>query len=210
MSTGKPTGAHLLRRLRMSRGWSWDQLAQQLRDLARDLRFARIGTNSLTSIKRNIARWEAGSIIPGHQYQLLLAHTYARTPSGTVALGPGSDFHQLLDALADLGVDQTRLDELNTTVTATATDTGMNLLAFLSSPFRTELARALARPKSLDTPIVNGLRAATDAINQQIGSVPFVRLHLAQSAIVDACRQLLDSDQPEPLRSRLRQTSSAA
>ncbi|MFD0853193.1 hypothetical protein ACFQ07_13210, partial [Actinomadura adrarensis] len=27
---------------------------------------------------------------------------------------------------------------------------------------------------------------------------------------VDACRQLLDSDQPEPLRSRLRQTSSAA
>jgi len=201
----------MLRRLRVSRGWSWDQLAGELRDLARQLRFGRIGANSLAGIKRNIARWESGATIPGDQYQVLLAHAYARTPSGSVELGPGSEYRQLLTALAELGVDQPRLDELDRTVGTIATGNGMNLLTFLGGgQLRAQLAEALARRGAIDLPTVHALRAASDAVNQQIGSIPFVRLHLAQSAIVDACRHLLSGDVPELVRPHLRQAASSA
>ncbi|MFF5264249.1 multiprotein-bridging factor 1 family protein [Actinomadura viridis] len=210
MSPGNRQAAEQLRRLRTARGWSWDQLAVRLRDLARNLRFSRIGSNSVTSIKRTIARWEAGKSRPGEQYQMLLAHAYARTPLGAVELGPGSDFHELLDVLATFGIDRARVDEVASSVAATATDGGMNPLAFLGAPLRAELGAALARPDAVDIPLIDALGAAGDAVNHQIGSVPFVRLHLAQAAIVDACRHLMTGNQPPPVRARLRQVAGAA
>lgn len=208
MNAENRPGAQTLRRLRTSRGWSWDQLAEHLRGLARQLKFARIGENSLSSIKRSIARWEAGQK-PGDQYQLLLAHAYARTPLGAVALGPGSDFRELLDAFALMGVEPERLDELANTVAVSATDSGISLLAFLGSPLQVEIAAALARPSAVELSVIDGLQAAGNAVNSKIGSVPFVRLHLAQAAIVDACRHLLSGEQAPPVRARLREVASA-
>lgn len=210
MSTERQAGAQALRRLRLARGWSWADQAGQLRKLARALRFARIGTASLTSIKRTIARWEGGTTTPDEQYQTLLGHAYARTPLGPVALGTGSDFRELLAALSQMGVGQDRLAELSTTVAAATTDTDMNLLTFLGTPLRNELAAALARPETLDENLVDELAAATDAINQQIGSMPFVRLHLGQAAIVDACGNLLHGEHPPPVRARLCRTAATA
>jgi transcriptional regulator with XRE-family HTH domain len=202
--------ADRLRRLRTARGWSWEQLAVRLRDLARNLRFSRIGSNSLASIKRTIARWEAGESRPGDQYQMLLAHAYARTPLGTVELGPGSDFRELLDTLTAFGVAPPRVEEVATGVAASATDDGMNLLAFLGAPLRAELGAALARPDAVDIPVLEALGAASEAVNQQIGSVPFVRLHLAQAAIVDACKHLMLGTQPPLVRARLCQVAGTA
>jgi hypothetical protein len=194
----------------MARGWSWDQLAARLRGLARQLRFARIGSNDLASIKRSIARWEAGRAKPGDQYQMLLAHAYARTSLGAVELGPGSDFRELLDALALFGVERSRLEEVAASVATASTAGGMNLLAFLSTPLRADLASALSAPEEVDVPVIDGVAAASDSVNAQIGSVPFVRLHLAQSAVVDACRHLLRAEQPTPVRARLRQVAGRA
>lgn len=89
----RAAAAALLRQLRESRGWSWNDLAAALRDIARRLSVTSLAQRQLASIQRTIARWESpiGSTSPGERYQFLLAHLYARTRSGSLALGPGSD-----------------------------------------------------------------------------------------------------------------------
>ncbi|WP_433464072.1 hypothetical protein [Spirillospora sp. CA-128828] len=210
MDTQRQAGAQSLRRLRLSRGWSWSDLATQLRALARTLRITRIAAIQPSSIRRSIARWESGAAVPDEQYRLLLGHAYARTPMGTVALGPGSDFGELLDALAQLGVPEEQLTELTGTVTAATTSSGMNLLAFVNGPLRADLATALTRPERADLELVTGLEAASDAVDAQIGAVPFARLHLAQAVIVDACRYLLQADHPAPVQAKLRTATARA
>lgn len=189
---------------------SWDALAGELRSLAARLRFARIAEAKPASIKRTIARWEAGQHPPDERYQVLLAHLYARTPIGTVALGSGSDFRELLAALALYGIQQDRLDDLATSTAAAVTDSGTSLLTFLGTHLRQHLAAALARPETVDVPLLDELAAASDRVNAQIGAVPFVRLHLAQAGVVDVCRHLLAGEQSPPVRTRLRQIASSA
>jgi transcriptional regulator with XRE-family HTH domain len=109
VSTERQQGAQILRRLRETRGMSWDDLAGELRSLASRLRFTRVAAAKPASIKRTIARWEAAQSPPDARYQVLLAYLYARTPLGTVALGSGSDFRELLAALSLFGVEQERL-----------------------------------------------------------------------------------------------------
>lgn len=98
-------GAAALRRLRESRGWSWTDVARALRDTARDLGMASPGNLPVASIQRSVARWESPTdrTKPGDRYQYLLARIYARTSTGSWALGTGSDFAVLLDALRHRG-----------------------------------------------------------------------------------------------------------
>ncbi|MBX6765710.1 MAG: hypothetical protein IRY90_00890 [Actinomadura rubrobrunea] len=129
---------------------------------------------------------------------------------GTVALGSGSDFRELLAALALYGIQQDRLDDLATSTAAAVTDSGTSLLTFLGTHLRQHLAAALARPETVDVPLLDELAAASDRVNAQIGAVPFVRLHLAQAGVVDVCRHLLAGEQSPPVRTRLRQIASSA
>lgn len=82
----------LLRQLRERRGWSWTDLARGLRDTARQLAVTSLMNRQVASIQRTVARWESltSRTSPGDRYQFLLAHLYARTPSGDLALGTGS------------------------------------------------------------------------------------------------------------------------
>ncbi|TMR38187.1 hypothetical protein ETD96_17010 [Actinomadura geliboluensis] len=129
---------------------------------------------------------------------------------GAVALGPGSDFGELLDALAQLGVPDEQLTDLAGTVSAAITSAGMNLLAFVNGPLRVDLATALTRPETADLELVAGLEAASDTVDAQIGAVPFARLHLAQAVIVDACRYLLQTGQPATIQAKLRIVAARA
>lgn len=189
---------------------SWGDLAAELRSLASRLRFARIAAARPASIKRTIARWEAGEHPPDERYRVLLAHLYARTPLGAVALGPGSDFQELPAALSSLGVDRDRLDESASFTAAAVTESGTSLLAFLGTRPRRHLAAALARPETVDLPLLDELDAATAAVDAQVGSVPFVRLHLSHAAVVDACRRLPAGEQPPTVRARLRRVAGTA
>ncbi|WP_119731478.1 helix-turn-helix domain-containing protein [Thermomonospora amylolytica] len=202
--------AHVLRRLRLARGWSWTEQARHLRRTARELGFARIGAATTSSVQRTIARWESGRTVPSEQYQVLLAHLYGRTNRGEAALGPGSDFAELLAAFAGMGVDPERLEELTADVAAHVTDRGSGPQMFLSDPLRARLATALADPDTIDVEVVADLGAATDAVDRRIGTMPFARLYLAQTAIVDACRRLLAGEQPPPVRDRLSQVAATA
>lgn len=210
MDTRRRTGAQALRQLRASRGWSWSDLANQLRAKARALRISRIGTIQPSSIRRSIARWESGASVPDEQYQLLLGHVYARTPLGTAALGPGSDFRQLLDAFAELGVPDDQLTDLANTVTSAVTNSGMDLQPFVNGTLRADLAAALARPETAGPELLAGLDAAVDTVDTQIGAVPFARLHVAQAMIVDACRYLRRTEHPAPIQARLRTITARA
>ncbi|WP_155346703.1 hypothetical protein [Acrocarpospora pleiomorpha] len=172
-----------------------------LRDLAQTLQFARIGSNSVASIQRTIARWENGTSTPDDRYQVLLAHAFARTPTGDVSLGPGSDFAVLLNAFEEAGTARQTLDELTAAVAAVGTD--MGLAAFLSEPLRADIARALADGSTMELDILDRLGDASAAVNRQIGTVPFVRLHLAQAAIVEVCRRLLGRHAHTPIRARM-------
>ncbi|WP_157430617.1 hypothetical protein [Actinomadura macra] len=107
-------------------------------------------------------------------------------------------------------MDQDRIRELSTTVARAVMDSGTSLLALLGAPRRADLAGALARPGDLDFAVVEGLQASTDSVNEQIGSVSFVRLHLVQAAVVDACRQLLLGEQAALVRARLQLVAGRA
>ncbi len=203
MSADRQTCAQTLRRLRLARGWSWSDEARLLRRLARDLRFQRLAASSRASIQRTIARWESGSTTPNQRYQVLLAHAFARTPTGEPSLGPGSDLNALLDAFGEAGAAPEWLAELKASVSASVIRTGVNLLAFLSEPLQTALVSALSDPTRISAEFLDDLAAANDAVNTQVGSVPFVRLHLAQAALVDVCRRLLDAEPPDEHRPRL-------
>jgi transcriptional regulator with XRE-family HTH domain len=203
-------GAATLKRLRRSRGWSLAATARALRETAADLGHPLSAT--VASIQRTVARWESADapLLPSERYQLLLAHLYARTPTGDTALGPGSDLAELLDALAHLGESTTRLQELRTLLLRTATDDAPNLLALLSPATRTALATALADPARMDEHLLVHLRAAIAQVDDQIGELPFARLQLLLAPVVDSCRHLMASAIPDSLRPGLSAATTRA
>ncbi|XVS65506.1 hypothetical protein ACQPYE_05440 [Actinosynnema sp. CA-299493] len=167
-------GAATLRRLRESRGWSWADLARALRDTARDLGMASPGNLPVASIQRTVARWESPTdrTKPGDRYQHLLARIYAKTSAGTWALGTGSDFAILLDALRLFGTSPQRIDRL------------VDSIAHAGK----------ARPRTPARPIgdlADHLATTVTILNRQVGSTPFVRLQLQLAPVLNTCRKLL-------------------
>lgn len=118
MRADRARGAGLIRQLRESRGWSWHDMAKELRGAARAVGGTSGMRVDIASVQRTIARWESptGSA-PGHRYQPLLAQLFAYTPAGAVALGPGSDFDTFFVALRHFGVTTERIQQLTTLVT---------------------------------------------------------------------------------------------
>ncbi len=146
------------------------------------------------SVQRSVARWESDRpVLPDARYQLLLAHVYARDTGGRTSLGAGSDFAELLDALAHLGESSRRLTELRTILVRTATDEGGGLVALLGPTVQGALASGLADPSRVDENLLAAVRDAVVDINGQVGSLPFVRLQLLLSPLVESCRRLLGS-----------------
>ncbi|MEU3289880.1 hypothetical protein [Streptomyces longwoodensis] len=203
-------GAATLKRLRLARGWSLADTARAIIGQAAEL--GQPLDASLASVQRSVARWESstGPILPGERYQLLLAHLYARGTDGHTSLGAGSDFGELLDALAHLGESERRLAELRTLLVRTTTDGGGGLLALLGPSTQLALSGALADPSRLDEQLLDGLRLAVDDVNRQVGSLPFVRVQLLLAPIVESCRRLLDAPVPEPLLPHLRSVAARA
>ncbi|MEW2161294.1 hypothetical protein AB0950_39870 [Streptomyces sp. NPDC007189] len=203
-------GAATLKRLRFRRGWSLAGLARALIGAAAELGQP-LGA-SVASVQRTVARWESrkAPILPGDRYQLLLAHLYARSTDGHTSLGTGSEFAELLDALAHLGDSERRLDELRTLLVRTATNDGSGLLALLGPSTQHALSAALADPSRLDEGLLADMRLAVGDVNGQVGSVPFVRVQLLLAPIVESCRRLLDAAVPEPLLPGLQSVAAQA
>lgn len=143
---GRLVGAATLKRLRLARGWSLAGLARAVIGKAGAL--GQPLDAGVLSVQRTVARWESSKapILPGDRYQLLLAHLYACGADGQVSLGAGSDFSELLDALAHLGESERHLDELRTLLVRTVTDSGGALLALLGPSTRHALSAALTDP----------------------------------------------------------------
>ncbi|UNO42215.1 hypothetical protein [Streptomyces sp. MST-110588] len=202
-------GAAVLKRLRLSRGWSLSDMAKALIDTASGLGLPALP--GVTSVQRSVARWESatGFSLPGERYQLLLAHVYARTSSG-YAVGPGSDFAELLGALSRFGVAERRLAELRTLMMRAGPERGAGLLALLGPTANVSLADALADPGRVDDELVRVLKGAVAAVDAEVGSVPFVRLQLLLSPVVQACQKLLSGAVAPPLLSDLRTTAAQA
>jgi transcriptional regulator with XRE-family HTH domain len=196
----RETGARLLRQLREARGWSWADLARALRDTARQLEVTSLIHRPVASIQRSVARWEslADRTGPGERYQFLLAHLYARTPSGVLALGPGTDFDTLLDALRHFGTQPQRVRQLVDLIAQSASNGGSELLMLLSPATHSSVAAVLRDPAKLDKDMLGRLHESMTAINEQVGSIPFVRLQLQLGPIVEACRRLLLLDHTGP------------
>lgn len=190
MTTDRDVGARLLRRLREGRGWSWADLSRALRDAALGLSVTSLTNRQPASIQRTVARWESLTerTAPGERYQLLLAHLYARTPSGDLALGSGSDFAALLDALRHFGTPPQRVRQLVELITQNAAGVG-------------EQSGIAVRhdPSLLDHESLDRLRDSLAVINAKVGSTPFVRLQLQLAPIVDSCRWILRIDRPDLL-----------
>lgn len=202
-------GAATLKRLRHSRGWSLAGAARAITDMA--TRLAQPLDATPTSVQRTVARWESTTPrLPTERYQLLLAHLYARTPTGEIALGPGTDFAELLTAFAHLGEATTRLRELRTLVVRTVTDEGTGLLALLAPTARTAIAAALADPKRTDTAVLHALEEAVTEVNAQIGTLPFARLQLLLAPIAESCQRLLAAAVPAPLLPELHAVATRA
>ncbi|MEV5481841.1 MULTISPECIES: hypothetical protein [Streptomyces] len=192
-------GAATLKQLRRSRGMSLADTARALVDVA-----ARLGQpldSSLASVQRTVARWESAKpILPSERYQLLLAHLYARRPDSETALGTGSDFAELLDALRHLGESEQAVDELRRLLVRTSTDDSLDLLALLGPQARTTLATALADPGRADEALLDVMSTGVSDVNREVGSLPFVRLQLLLAPVVESCRRLLLADTvPAPL-----------
>ncbi|MER5960574.1 hypothetical protein [Streptomyces sp. NPDC001893] len=185
-------GAATLKRLRQRRGWSLRDTAKALIDTATQL--GQPLDSSLASVQRSVARWESATapILPSERYQLLLGHRYAQDAAGQASLGPGSDFAELLDALAHLGESEQRLYELRTLLVRTATDAGGGLLALLGPTTECALSAALADPSRVDEGVLDAMRISINLVNGQVGSIPFVRLQLLLAPVVESCRRLLD------------------
>ena len=173
-TTDQESGARLLRLLREGRGWSWADLARALRDTARMLAVVSLADRQVASIQRTVARWESVSdrTSPGDRYQLLLAHLYARTPAGDLALGPGSDFDTLLDALRHFAIPPQRVRELIELVTRSAQRDGDELLMLLSPTTQSSIAAIERDPSKLDHEVISRLHESVTAINGQVGVVP--------------------------------------
>ncbi|WP_309505845.1 hypothetical protein [Streptomyces pyxinae] len=184
--TDRTTGAARLKALRKSRGLSLAETARALLAVAE--RSGRTLLPSVAGLQRSVARWEAPSPVrPDERHQLLLAHLYARTPTGALSLGAGSDFAELLDALANLGESEDQLARLRTLVLRSATERGGGLLMLLSPAAQVGIAAALADPRRLDADALRALETLVADVNAAIGSVPFVRLQLL---LAPGCRRL--------------------
>lgn len=189
-------GAVLLRQLRESRGWSWADLARGLRDTARRLGVTSLMHRQVPSIQRTVARWESPNdrTSPGDRYQYLLAHLYARTPAGSLALGTGSDFSVLLDALRCFGTSSERLRQLTEMTMRTSRRDGTDLLGLLAPAAGSAVKTALHQQPQLDRDVLGVIHETVADINGQVGTVPFARLQLTLSPVVDLCRRLQRSD----------------
>ncbi|MFE7318487.1 hypothetical protein ACFU7T_36120 [Streptomyces sp. NPDC057555] len=191
-------GAAALKRFRRSRGMSLADTARALIGVAASLGHP-VGS-SVASVQRTVARWEsARPILPSERYQLLLAHLYARRPDGETALGAGSDFAELLDALRHLGESEQATDELRRLLVRKSTDASPDLLTLLGPQARTTLTGALAHPGRADESLLDVMSAAVGDVNREVGSLPFVRLQLLLAPVVESCRRLLVSDVPAAL-----------
>lgn len=190
----RAVGAGILKRVRQQRGWSLRDLSRALGATAKHL--GQPLSAGLASVQRSVARGESTTtpILPGERYQLLLAHLYSRGPDGDVALGPGSDFAELLDALAHLGESEERLCELRVLLTRTMADSGGGLLGLLGPTTRA----ALADPSRVSEDLIDSLHGAVEDVNEQVGTVSFVRLQLFLAPIVESCRRLLGEDASPP------------
>jgi hypothetical protein len=165
----------------------------------------------VASVQRSVARWEAGKpVVPDERYQLLLAHLYARTPGGALALGTGSDFAEFLDALGLMGESERRTAELRSLVLRAATDAGGGLLTLLAPGVQARLNAALEDPARTDEDTLAGLASVVRDVNAQVGSLPMVRLQLLLAPAVEASRRLLGGPVPEPLVPQLREVAVAA
>ncbi|MEU6044284.1 hypothetical protein [Streptomyces griseus] len=204
----RAAGAATLKRLRHSRGLSLAAVARALSQIADALHQPRLP--AVASVQRSVARWEsAAPTLPDERYQLLLAHLYARTPAGQMAVGAGSDLAELLGALLDLGESEPRVDQLRTALIRTATDTG-GMLALLSTHVQADLSAALVEPSRATEETSAGLAAVVADANAQVGSVPMVRLQLLLAPVIDACRRLQAGLLPEPVAGHIRAVSVAA
>ncbi|MFJ2217180.1 hypothetical protein ACIQVO_01080 [Streptomyces sp. NPDC101062] len=193
----RATGAAALKRLRRRRGLSLADVARALTGYAEELHLPRLP--AVASVQRSVARWESGApVMPDERYQLLLAHLYARTPSGDLAVASGSDFAEFLDALGQLGESASRIAELRTTLIRAATDGG-GMLALMSPGAQAGLSAALADPSRADDTTAADLSAVVADVNSQVGSLPFVRLQLMLAPAVEMCRRLLAGPLPEPV-----------
>ncbi|KAK1181322.1 hypothetical protein B7755_026185 [Streptomyces sp. NBS 14/10] len=197
-------GAAAFKSLRKARGLSLAETSRALIATAR--RLGQPLDSSASSVQRSAARWESATrpILPSDRYQLLLAHLYARGADGHIALGPGSDFAELLDALAHLGEAEARLSDLRALLMRTATDDGTGLLALLGPATRLSMAAALTDPTRVDEVLLDGLRTAVGDVNAHVGSLPFARLQLLLAPVIESCRRLLTGDAPAPLLPELR------
>lgn len=202
-------GARTLKRLRTSRGWSLAGLARALDHIASALGVPLAA--STAGVQRSVARWESATspIRPSHHYQLLLAHVYARQ-GGTPHLGPGSDFAELLLALAHYGESEHQLDELRLLITRTVTVGNGGLLALLGPHSQATIAEALEDPAGIDASLPDDLNAAVDHVDRHVGALPFVRLQLLLSPVVETCHRLLTSDLPSPLLPAVRTVAARA
>ncbi|MFK4185902.1 hypothetical protein ACI2L4_18050 [Streptomyces sparsogenes] len=203
-------GAAALKSLRKARGWSLADTSRALIATAR--RLGQPLDSSAASVQRSVARWESATrpILPSERNQLLLAHLYARGADGHIALGPGSDFAELLDALAHLGEAEARLKDLRALLIRTATDDGTGVLALLGPATRLSLAAALTDPTRVDELLIDGLRTVVGDVNAQVGSLPFARLQLLLAPVIESCQRLLAGDVPAPLLPELRTVAAQA
>jgi transcriptional regulator with XRE-family HTH domain len=206
VSTDRAAGAVLLRSLRQSRGWSWADLARALRDGARQHGITTLVDRQLASIQRTVARWESISDLtgPGERYQFLLAQLYMRTPAGSVALGTGSDFAVLLDAFRAFDTAPARIRQLVELITKCAGGDG-ETLPWIQLPvaLQSRVVEVLREPACLNRELLGDLNAAAAVINEQIGSMPFIRLQLSLVPIAEVLRRLLPTDQQPELRNEL-------
>jgi hypothetical protein len=192
-----------LRVLRERRGWSWADQARAIKDAARTLSVTAVAGMSVSSLVRTIARWESegGAAIPGERYRLLLAYAYA-CRGDDVAVAAGSDFEQLMSLMTDWGTPAERIAELRAQVVQVVTR-GHALLAYLAPGEDRALGAALAAPETLTIEVVDEIRKLVDAVNAQVGSVPFARLQVALAPAVEACRILHEGNSPGPVRMSL-------
>ncbi|OKI00426.1 hypothetical protein A6A06_24025 [Streptomyces sp. CB02923] len=114
-------------------------------------------------------------------------------------LGPGSDLTELLAALAHHGESEHQLAELRTMVTRTVTAGDESLLALLGPDTPATITAALTDPGRADTGLLDDLHAALDHANRHVGSLPFVRIQLLLSPVVQTCQRLLARTFPPPL-----------
>ncbi|WP_324611409.1 hypothetical protein [Streptomyces sp. NRRL F-5755] len=73
-----------------------------------------------------------------------------------------------------------------------------SLHALVGPHARATIAAALEDPARTDTSLINDLQAAVDDTNHHVGSLPFVRLQLLLSPVLETCRRLLASELPPP------------